>query len=647
MTTKVPKRELNPTLREMTFASTPSDIAQWLILEHGKEILITHDDQLSGSDLHVLDSSGIWKRGDNVLQQWMVDHGNDLREQAVKLTADNYKSALSLMRDARPWFNPKVLPAVRMAAHAAYRVLQAERRTINIDDAETFGITLALDTDLDADLRFIGTASGVVNLDTGKLLKPEEGRKHLVTHRSPVKFVPGATHEDVDRLFFHLPEADRKWWWRVLGYALRGSPSARIYEVIGPAAGGKSGLMAALTATLGPYAGVASPGLLEYRRGAVESETGLSPGTRAMVPPRRFAIFDEVKPHRLNNKLIKDWSGDGAGVTWRTLHQEPRTDPVSATMFLLCNSGQEARLGMQDLGMQRRLRTLRYPAIPPDDVIDDFNTRRVHDPAFQRALLWRLVDEASAGTTGSPPEAPASVIESTAERIADDVGEIGIFAKRIVRGNGTLTVPEVWSAWCLHNDEPEDAAEPGGISRQRLSRILRNGYVDGLPAPKQVKVAGKPARGWRGWQLLDDVPDEADGILPFPITADRYHLAADVRRPDGTTLTKDTALNGGQLDKLHKELAKAERTSRSGMVWGRMVWTSPVRIGGELITDRNEQDRAIRNGMAMKDPSAVRVEPEPGAKRYVQFERFDPAERYGQPPVPTPSLFKQDDDDIY
>ena len=107
----------------MTFASTPSDIAQWLILEHGKEILITHDDQLSGSDLHVLDPSGIWKRGDNVLQQWMVDHGNDLREQAVKLTADNYKSALSLMRDARPWFNPKVLPAVRMAAHAAYRVL--------------------------------------------------------------------------------------------------------------------------------------------------------------------------------------------------------------------------------------------------------------------------------------------------------------------------------------------------------------------------------------------------------------------------------------------------------------------------------------------------------------------------------------------
>ena len=133
------------------------------------------------------------------------------------------------MRDARPWFNPKVLPAVRMAAHAAYRVLQAERRTINIDDAETFGITLALDTDLDADLRFIGTASGVVNLDTGKLLKPEEGRKHLVTHRSPVKFVPGATHEDVDRLFFHLPEADRKWWWRVLGYALRAARQAPEY----------------------------------------------------------------------------------------------------------------------------------------------------------------------------------------------------------------------------------------------------------------------------------------------------------------------------------------------------------------------------------------------------------------------------------
>ena len=441
-----------------------------------------------------------------------------------------------------------------------------------VDDDYNFGVTTCLDTDLDADLHFIGTESGVVNLDTGKLLPPEQGRKHLVTRRAPCEFQPDATHPDVERLFAHLPDAERRWWWRVLGYALRGAPSARIYEVIGPAAGGKSGLMAAITATLGPYAGVASPGLLEYRRGAVESDTGLSPGTVAMVPPRRFAIFDEVKPHRLNNKLIKDWSGDGAGVTWRTLHREPRTDRITATMFLLCNTGQEARLGMQDVGMQRRLRTLRYPAIPPDKVLDDFNTKRVHDPAFQRALLWRLVSEAASCTTGSPPEAPPTVMESTAERISDDVGEIGIFSRRFVRCSGTLTVAEVWSAWCEHNEEPETAEKPGGISRRFLSTVLRD-YVEGLPKPKQLTVRkGKNARGWRGWRLLDQAPDtvsdETDEI--------RFRL------PDGSERT------GSELQ---------DELRQRGSGWVLVVWAD-----------------TYTNGDGIPSPA-------PGAKWYAVIER--------------------------
>ena len=587
-------KELDPHFRETTFASTPQDMAQWLILEHGEKLLITHDEQLSGSDLHILDSTGVWTRGEDVLLQLLAKHGAELRERAVKLTADNYKSALALMRDARPWFNPRSLATIREAAHSAYLVLRDANARINAggDDAPLFGVTMALKDKLNADPHFIGTASGVVNLDTGKLLPPDQGRRHLVTHRAPVAWEPGARHPDVDRLFAHLPDAERQWWWQVLGYALRGAPSARIYEVVGPPNGGKSGLIAALTDTLGPYAGVASPGLLELRRGAVESETGLSPGTRAMVAPRRFAMFDEVKPHRLNNKLLKDWSGDGAGVTWRTLHQEPRTDRVTATMFLLCNKGQEARLGMQDPGMQRRLRTLSYPALPT--MIDDFNTKRVHDPAFQRALLWRLVDEASGCSTGSPPEAPPTVMATTAERIADDVGEIGNFAKRIVHGSGTLTVAEVWSAWCQHNDEQDEAgAEPGGIGRRRLSSALRD-HVGGLPAPKPYKVDGASSRGWRGWQLLDEAPpaQETPQWALDHVTVNGDRVAVTTRGPDRTDPGLLDMLNGR-----HVYLRDLSEADQADLAAGRLTLADALdRYAEQNPAEAHQQRRLLFGG---------------------------------------------------
>ena len=447
----------------------------------------------------------------------MADHGETLRREAMDEQIDD-RAMIGLLRSIRSLFDPHRVGRVREMAAAA---LAGLREKGNGADRGDFGVAVCLDTELDSDLRYMGTESGVVDLDTGNLLSPAEGRKHLVTHRAPVKWDADATHPDVDRLLAHLPPDDREWCWDVFGYALRGSPSARIYEVIGPPRAGKSGLLAAIAATLGPYAGVPPAELLEYHRGAVNG-TGLSPGIVAMVPPRRLALFDEVKPARLNHKIMKDWSGDGAGVTWQPKYKDPRTDPVTATMFLFSNTGQEARLGMQDAGMRRRLRTVRFAAIPPDDVIEEFNTVRIRDPGFQTALLARLVKAASAGKTGSPPPAPPSVMASTAERIADDVGEIGRFARRVVRGGEVLTVAEVWRAWCEHNDEPSaEATAAGGIPRQRLSTVLRD-HVAGLPSPKQIRIKGKNHRGWRRWRLLTVDELEGRGAARAPGTL--HHL---------------------------------------------------------------------------------------------------------------------------
>ena len=174
-------------------------------------------------------------------------------------------------------------------------------------------------------------------------------------------------------------------------------------------------------------------------------------------------------------------------------------------MFLFCNTGQEARLGMQDAGMRRRLRTLQYPAIPPDDVIEDFNTVRTHDPGFQTALLARLGEGCKQPRRQSWHPPPSASPE--------DVGEIGRFARRVVRGGDVLPVAEVWSAWCEHNDvDPNGATTVNGIPLQRLSRMLRD-HVAGLPSPKQIRVGGRVFRGWRDWRLLTVEELEDQDIL--------------------------------------------------------------------------------------------------------------------------------------
>ena len=168
----------------------------------------------------VVDDTGVWIRGDEVLHQWMVDRGEKLRREAMGERMDD-KAMTGLLRSIRPLFDPRQLGRVREMAAASLVVHHEKYRGINAVDGWDFGVTTCLDTELDCARRYIGTKSGVVDLYTGKLLAPAEGRRHLVTQRAPVKWDPDAAHPDVDRLFAHLPSDEREWFWKVLGYALR------------------------------------------------------------------------------------------------------------------------------------------------------------------------------------------------------------------------------------------------------------------------------------------------------------------------------------------------------------------------------------------------------------------------------------------
>ena len=469
--------------------------AKRLLLAYGDRLLVVHDTDGKVSDLRVADEYGIWTTGTATLLGWMSDIAEQLIDKARQEGLDRVSPRhwMSTLNALNRLQEPVTLDGIRKEAATAFEQLGRERAS-----GKSWQVVDCQPHQLNMDLRYIGAANGVVDLHENRLLPPREGRERLITMRTPVAFHPEAEHPAIDRLFSHLSTELKEWWWRVLGFNLLGHPSRRFYVVVGPKSGGKSTIANALERCLGPYLRRPGDTALAPTRGRT---AGLSPEMECFTTPVRMAIFDEVANLRVAAPLLKRLSGDG-GQTYRLLYQAERTERVTATVMFICNEGSEPHLQLRDEAMADRFRRLPYSTLPePDPTMKD----TVETEDFAQALLARLVEAAAAETARVPPEEPDEVKRYTVERVLEDAGTLGEFAKRIEPGSGVLTVAELWAGWCEHNGEtgnPERIQETGGISKRKLSRDLREYMLGRFPEPRQMTVNGRKVRGWRGWKLL-------------------------------------------------------------------------------------------------------------------------------------------------
>ena len=279
------------------YSGTSLRNAEKLLLDHPDRLLVVTDSQDALSDLYVLGENGVWRRGDVTLREWMGQMADDLRIKAALHDQLDGKELSAVLQRIRRLAEPATLVPIREQAATALR------RLLNRGELQRGDVTTCLDTDLDDDLRYLGATNGVIDLSSGKLLPPAEGRRHLVTWQTPVVYDPAATHKDVDLLFGHLPEVLRIWWWAVLGYHLLGYPTRRFYVVEGPKGGGKSTLANALEAVLGPYASRPQDTALEAPR----ASAGLSPGNREAdlaAPVRAARRTDHQKGVRTTDEAF-------------------------------------------------------------------------------------------------------------------------------------------------------------------------------------------------------------------------------------------------------------------------------------------------------------------------------------------------------
>ena len=79
------------------------------------------------------------------------------------------------------------------------------------------GLTVCQEEDLDRDPRYLGCTNGVVDLNVGRLLPAEEGRRQLISRNTGVSFEPEALDVFVDDLLARLSEPERRYLLSALG----------------------------------------------------------------------------------------------------------------------------------------------------------------------------------------------------------------------------------------------------------------------------------------------------------------------------------------------------------------------------------------------------------------------------------------------
>jgi len=533
------KEEVERRIQELT----PQGLGAQLLERYGDQILIvsvgkggvsgwrTVGKRMWGKPTaYWLHESGRW---DATSQPWM-DHLEkilaDLERAARLVLKKGIDKAVWRIHAARK--NKSLADDVRL--HLRSVLLEVRDR-----HPEAFDVEMCTVDELDLDLRYLGCKNCVVDLQEGVRLQPSEGRKHFVTYSTGVDFDEKARHADVDRLFSHLGETERGWFWTAMGQALHGRPDRRLYLVVGERGGGKSRMAQALTGSLGEYAAQPMDSALMESGGQGSHNTELS----AFARPVRVCVMDEVATPRskVSAAVLKRVTG-GADITFRRLYENAVTLQATATLFLICNPDSVPNLHTQDQAIQDRLRELTYPPVPEEKRDPDL-VERIRSPEFRQAFLVRLVAEASAIKPGHHPDDIPTVKEATQARIEEGIGEFGRFARRIQPSKDRkLPVEEIWQAWCeLHdvnlNPQHEEARKKGvhGITRVGLVSRLRK-FVR-LPEVKTIRVDGKPVRGFVGWKLLAE--PKAGSVASLPADASLAEaVLADERLGEGSGVVR-------------------------------------------------------------------------------------------------------------
>lgn len=334
--------------------------------------------------------------------------------------------------------------------------------------------------DCDADMWALNVLNGTIDLRTGEL-RPHR-RDDFITKIAPVRYDPDATLPLFDAFLERiLPDQEtRAFVQRAIGYSLGGDTGEEtLFFPYGPAATGKSTLLAAVGAALGDYAATADFETFLTR----DFSTGGPRNDVARLAGKRFVVSLEVdQGKRLAEGLVKSFTG-GDVISARFLHKESFEFKPEAKLWLAANH--RPTVDENDEAMWRRIAQIPFGVQIPVEERDPRVKATLRDPEQAGAAVLAWAVRGCLAWQRERLRIPKEVKEATAAYRAEmDVLSSFIDDRCEVRKGAWVAAGALYGAykkWCEEVGERHESQTAFG------RRLADRSYHEG----KQAGVRGR------------------------------------------------------------------------------------------------------------------------------------------------------------
>ncbi|MDM5122836.1 phage/plasmid primase, P4 family [Aeromonas rivipollensis] len=213
--------------------------------------------------------------------------------------------------------------------------------------------------ELNANPMLLGTANGVIDLKSGRLLAPR--RAFMMTHHSPVAYDPAATCPRWEQFIGEITCGDAEYaafLQRCVGYWITGRTDEQLlFFLHGGGCNGKSTFMSVIQQLLGEFSRQISSNVLLFNR---NGNTGPNPSLTKLVDARLVVANELPEGSRMDENLVKAMTGDDVIVARAPYAKKEMEFRPSFSLVMVGNHKPEIRDTSN--GMWRRMLMLPFNA---------------------------------------------------------------------------------------------------------------------------------------------------------------------------------------------------------------------------------------------------------------------------------------------
>lgn len=486
-------------------------------------------------------------------RRWAPDpDGKAARHRAMRTIQGKWREVKALREKAKRLSKEEAVP-VRDAAEALSHDLEKSSTASGVSGvlqltAALPGISVPVE-ELDADPYALNLANGTLDLRT-LTLRPHDPSDHI-TKITRADYRPDASAPAWEKFLEQvLPDAEvRGYFQRFCGLSLIGKVLEHIFTIAtGSGRNGKGVAYQALLHTLGDYAAVADPALMEVVRANPNAPSPAFFDLRG----RRMVVLSETDTGiRISAAILKRLTG-GDVIRARALHQAPVEFTPSHTFLMVTNHLPELPSKAADPAVWARLRV-----VPFDVVISaEDQDPRLGEKLEQETdgIMGWMVEGLRAYQADGLSE--PSAVESRTEAYADDQDVVAKFIDTECAidclgpndGSTTQVLHERYKEYCA----AEGVYKRDQLGRQKFAAALE---AMGFPSTKTrngmthfglvVREAAPPLPGTASAPMtIATIPPPASAVANHPEEDERDRRDAVVQNAAAMARALDAALPG-------------------------------------------------------------------------------------------------------